>query len=124
SLLLGGGGGFLQAWEHLVRRRARLEHARVGGHGEEVLREPVVDLPRHPRPLLRHRASELRRADGTPDADEENAVREDAQEVARRDRAVREERRDDIVQRREEKERRRERDPPAEIAAAVAEPQA
>ena len=123
-LLLRGGGSLLQARKDLVLGRARLEHAGVGGHGEEVLRQPVVDLSRHARPLLRHRATELRRADRTPDADEENTVREDPKEVAGRDRAVREERRDDIVQRREEEERRPERDPPVEVAAAVSEPQA
>ena len=83
-----------------------------------------MDLPSHPGAFLRDGAAELRRADRAPDADEEDAVREDPKEVAGRDRAVREERRDDIVQRREKEERRPERDPPVEIAAAVAEPQA
>ena len=53
--------------------------------GEQVLREPVVDLARDARPLLGDRAPELGEADRAPDADEQHAVREQAQEVALRD---------------------------------------
>ena len=56
---------------------------------EEVLREPVVDLARDARALLRDGAAELGAADRAPDADEQHAVREQAQEVALRDVAAR-----------------------------------
>ena len=58
--------------------------------GEEVLREAVVDLARHARSLLRDRAPELGEADRAPDADEQHAVGEQAEEVALGDVVARE----------------------------------
>src|ERR671922_2147465 len=60
-LLLRRGGRLPEPGNDLLRRRAVLEHARVRRDGEEVLREPVVDLARDARPLLADRATELRR---------------------------------------------------------------
>ena len=53
--------------------------------GEEVLREPVVDLARETRALVGNGATELGGLDRAPDADAEDAVAEHAQEVAGRD---------------------------------------
>ena len=93
---------------------------------EEVLGEPVVDLARDARPLVGDGAPELGGADRAPDADEQDAVREQAQEVALRDVVAREQRREDVVQLREERERRGEREPAVEVLAVlpVAEPEA
>ena len=87
---------------------------------EQVLREAVVDLPCHACALLGDGPPELGVADRPPDADEQHRVREEAQEVARRDVAVGDERREDVVQVSEERERRAEGEPAVEIVPARA----
>ena len=49
---------------------------------EEVLRQAVVDLARDARPLLGHRTAELGVTDRPPDTEEQDAVREQPEEVA------------------------------------------
>src|SRR5919198_737530 len=123
-LLLGGLRGLLQLRQRRFRRGAVLEHARVRRDREQVLREPVVDLARHSGALLGDGAAEFGEADRAPDADEEDAVRQQPQEVALRDVAVRKQRREDVVQLREERKRCAEAEPAVEVVAAVAEAQA
>jgi hypothetical protein len=48
-----------------------------------------MDLARDARPLLRHGAPELGKANCPPDPDEQHGIGEQAQEVARRDKAAR-----------------------------------
>src|SRR5919201_4713160 len=84
-LLLSRGRGLLQLGERLCGIGAALEHRRVRGHGEEVLRQAVVDLPRDAGALLRDGAAELGETDRAPDADQQHRVRQQPQEVARRD---------------------------------------
>ena len=100
-------------------RRPASSIARVRRDGEEVLREPVVDLARDARPLLRDRAPELGVADRPPDADEQDPVGEQPQEVALRDEVARERRREDVVQLGEERQRRAEREPAVEVVAVA-----
>ena len=88
---------------------------------EQVLRQAVVDLARDARALLGDRAAELGEADRPPDAHEQDAVREHAQEVALRDVAAREQRREDVVELCEEREGRAEAEPAVEVVAARAE---
>jgi hypothetical protein len=94
----------------------------VRGDGEEVLGEAVVDLAGDARALLRDRASELREANGAPDAHEQDAEAQDAKEVPLRDGSAVDERREDVVQRCEEHQRRAEREPAIEVVAVIAEP--
>ena len=56
----------LQLRDRLLLRCAVLEHRRVRRDGEEVLREPVVDLARDAGALFRDRAPELREANRAP----------------------------------------------------------
>ncbi len=105
----------------LLDRCARLEHRRVRRDGEEILRETVVDLARHACALLGDGAAELGEADRAPRADEDQRVREHAQEVALRDVGAREQRLEDEVQRREEHQREAEREPAREVVVALAE---
>src|SRR5437016_578168 len=84
-LLLRAGRGLLELRGHLIDCRAAFEPACVRRDREEVLREPVVDLPRDPGTLLGDGAAELRGADRAPDADEQHAVGEHADEVALRE---------------------------------------
>ena len=67
-----------------------MQHRRVRRHGEEVLRETVVDFARDTGTFVRDCTAELREADRAPDADEQERVREHPQEVGARDRALRE----------------------------------
>ena len=60
------------------------------GEREQVLREAVVDVASDPRALVGHGTPELRLADRPPDPDEQHAVREQAQDVAGKDVAARE----------------------------------
>ena len=92
---------------------------------EEVLRETVVDVPRDARPLVRDGAPELCVADRSPDADDEDPVRENVEEVALEQEVARQDRGEDEVQVREDRERRREAHPAVEVAsmAAIAEPE-
>ena len=89
-LLLRCGRRLLQPGQRLRRVGAALEHARVRRDREQVLREAVVDLARDARALLGDGAAELGEADRPPDADEQDAVGEQAQEVALGDVAARE----------------------------------
>src|SRR5262245_26108605 len=125
-LLLRGRGGLLQLGERPLRVGTALEHRRVRRHGEEVLREPVVDLARDAGALLRHGAAELRVADRAPHAHEQHRVGEQAQEVALRDVAARELRREDVVELGEQRQRRAQAEPAVEVVAAgpEAEPEA
>ena len=88
---------------------------------EQVLREPVVDLACDPRTFLGDGPPELREPDRAPHADEQDAVRQQAQEVALRDVAAREHGREDVVQLREERQRRGQTDPAVEVVPAGAE---
>ena len=94
----------LEIRDRLLARRAfgRLEHRRVRCDCEEVLRQPVVDLPRNTRALLRDCAPELRMADCPPGADHQHAVGDHAQEVPLRHVVAAEQRREQVVQRREQ----------------------
>ena len=58
-LLLRRGGRLLELRQRPLGVGAVLEHARVGRDGEQVLREPVVDLARDACALLGDRAAEL-----------------------------------------------------------------
>ena len=82
---------------------------------EKILREPVVDLARDARSFLGYRTTELGAADRAPDADEQHAVREQAQVVALRHVTGVHERREHEVQRREQHQRRAEREPVVEV---------
>ena len=64
-----------------------------------------MDLARDAGPLLGDRAAELGEADRAPDADEQDGVREQPQEVALRDVVAARAGREDVVQLREERER-------------------
>src|SRR5439155_8700299 len=101
-LLLRRCGRILELRQDCRERAAALEPARVRRDGTQVLREPVVDLARDPGALLGDRAAELGEADRAPDADQQHAVREQAEEVALRDVARGKERREDVVELREE----------------------
>src|SRR4029450_7671500 len=79
-LLLRERCGVLEPADGPVRRRAALEHRRMGRDREQVLGEAVVDLARDPGPLLGHCATELREADRPPNAGEEQAGRGEAEE--------------------------------------------
>ena len=89
---MGRSGRLLQLGQRRLWIGAALEHRRVRRDGEEVLRQPVVDLARDPRPLLRDGAAELGKANCPPDADEQDRVGEETQVVAGRDEAIRDER--------------------------------
>ena len=78
-------------------------------------------ISRATRALLGDGAAELGEADRPPDAHEQDAVGEQAQEVALRDVAAREQRREDVVELREEREGRAEAEPAVEVVAARAE---
>src|SRR5205807_2866860 len=86
-LLLCRSGRLLQLRNDLLDRGSVLQPARVRRDGEEVLREPVVDLPRHACALVGDGPAELRRANGAPHADEQDRVAEHAAEVATRETA-------------------------------------
>ena len=90
-------------------------------HGEEVLREAVVNLARDARAFLGDGAPELSRADRAPDADEQHAVGQQPQEVALRDEGRPGKRREDEVDRREEHQRQTERQPAVQVLVARAE---
>ena len=85
-----------------------------------------MDLPRHAGALLGDRAPELGEADRAPDADEQQAVREQAEEVALGDEVAREAGREDVVELGEQRQRGAEREPAVEILASrpVADPEA
>ena len=117
-------GGVLDLRGEVGCGSALLEHRRVRRKGEQVLREPVVDLARESRTFIRHGTAELRRLDRTPHADAEHAVAEDTQEVAGRNLHVPQQRREHEMQRREQHQRRAEREPAVEVVEAIAEPQA
>ncbi len=106
-----------------VERRAGLEHADLRREREQILREPVVDLARNPRPLLGDGSPELGAADRTPDADEQDDEREDAQKVALEDVVTRSSGREDVVQIGEDDQRESKREPAVEIAPVAAIPQ-
>ena len=120
------GGRLLEARQHLLELGAAGEQARLRRDREQVLREPVVDLARDARALLGDGTPELGRPDRAPDADEQDRVGEQPQEVALRDVVARERRREDRVELGEEPDRRAEREPAVEILAvgAVAKPEA
>jgi hypothetical protein len=118
-LLLRQCGGDLQLWEHLRRRSSRLEHAHVRRDGEQVLGETVVDLPGDPRALVGDGPAELGLGDGTPNTDEERAVRDEPQEVTLQDLVARDQRLEDEVQVGEERERGREAQPAVEVPAVA-----
>ena len=119
-LLLRRDGRALEPGEHFLERRVRLEHAHLGRDREQVLGEPVVDLARDARSLVRDRAAELRLADRPPDADDEDPVREDAQEVALEDEVARHDGRQDEVQIGEDGEGGSEAHPAVEVASVAA----
>jgi len=121
-LLLRCGRSLLQASDGLRGGTVGLEHARVRRDGEEILREAVMDLARDAGAFLGDRASELREANRAPDADEQDAEGEDAEEVPLRDGPAVDEGREDQVQRREEHQGRAEREPAIEVVAVIAEP--
>ena len=85
-----------------------------------------MDLAGDACALLRDRAAELGRPDRPPDADEQDPVGEEPQEVALRDVVARERRREDGVELGEEPDRRAEGEPAVEIleVGPVAEPEA
>jgi hypothetical protein len=90
--------------------------------GEEILREPVMDLAGHACTLLGDGTAELGEADRAPGADEDQRVREHAEEVALRDVRAREQRLEDQVERREEHQREAEREPAREVVLSLSEP--
>ena len=102
------------------------QQARLRRHGEQVLREAVVDLARDPCALLRDHAPDLGRADRAPDADEQDRVGEEPQEVALRHVLARERRREHRLELGEQPDRRAEGEPAVEVLAvrAVAEAEA
>src|SRR5579872_4615575 len=112
----------LQPRRDLLERCARFEHRRVRRHGEQVLRETVVDLPRDARALFRDSAAKLCEADRAPRADEDERVREHPQEVALGHRRTGEERLEDEVERGEEHQREAEREPAREVVLTCSEP--
>jgi hypothetical protein len=114
----------LEPWCDLLHRRPRLEQAGVRRDGEEVLRETVVDLTRHARPLLGDGAAELGGADRAPGADEDDAVREHAEEVTLRDIVAGEHGLEDEVQGGEEHQGEAEREPAGEVLAVAEEARA
>ena len=79
-----------------------------------------MDLARDPRALLGDRAPELGEADRAPHADEEEAVGEQAEEVALRDEVARELGLEHVVQLGEERQGRAEREPAVEVLAVAA----
>jgi hypothetical protein len=121
-LLLRGRGRFLQLRDRRLERSALLEHRGVRRDGEQVLRQPIVNLPRHARPLLGDRTAEDRKADRAPRTDEQEPVGEQSQEVGARHGTRREDGREDVVQRGEQHQRRPECQPAIEILAAFVEP--
>ena len=123
-LLLREQRGLLQARHRFVDRRAVLEHRRVRRDREEILREAVVDLARDACTLLGDSASELGELDRAPRADEDDDVREHAQEVALRHVRACEQRLEDEVQRGEQHQREAEREPAREVVAAAHEARA
>src|SRR5207244_4042585 len=104
-----------QSRDDLLRDGPLLEKSRLGRDGEEVLRETVMDLARDAGPLLGDCPSELGGSDRPPDADQQDAVGEQPQEVALRDERTREERREDVVQLGKEPKRGGEGEPTVEI---------
>ena len=117
-LLLRGRRRLLQLRQRLVERCARLEHAGVRRDGKEVLREAVVDLARDAGSLLGDGTAELGEADRAPDADEQDAVAEQAEKVALGDEVARDARGEHVVQLGKEGQRRSEREPAVEVLAA------
>ena len=103
--LLGRDRELLDAGDRLVGDLSALEHARVRRECEEVLRETVVDVAGDASAFVGDRAPELGRADRPPDADEQHAEGDHAQEVADGDRGRGGERGEDAVERGEEAER-------------------
>ena len=85
-----------------------------------------MDLARHPRALLRDHAPDLRGPDRAPDADEQDGVGEEPQEVALRYVLARERRREHRLELGEQPDRRAEGEPAVEVLAvrAVAEAEA
>src|SRR5689334_2880171 len=83
-----------------------------------------MDLTRDARPLLGDRAPELGVANRTPDADEQERIGEEAQEVALGDELVRDEWREDVVEVCEQPERGSERQPAVEVVPPRAEAEA
>ena len=73
-----------------------------------------MDVARDPRALVGDRAPELRLADRAPDADEQHAVRDDAEEVALQHEIARHDRREHEVQVGEDGERRGQTHPAVE----------
>ena len=114
-------GRLLQLGERFLLRCALLQHRRMRRDRKEVLRETVVNLPRDPRAFLCDGAPELREADRPPGAREEQAVREQPQRVAARDRPGGEHGREDVVERSEEHERGGECEPAVEVLATFVE---
>ena len=85
-----------------------------------------MDLAGDARPFVGDRTAELRCPDRPPDADEQDPVREEPEEVALRDEIARERWREDGVQLGEEPDRRAEGEPAVEIleVGPVAKPEA
>ena len=85
-----------------------------------------MDLARHSGAFLGNSSTELGAADRTPDTDQENCEREDAQEIALQHVVTRSSGRENVVKVGEDDERQREREPAVEVAtvAAVAQPEA
>ena len=110
-----------QSRQRVLGSGAGLEHRRVRRHGEEVLRQAVVDLACDARSLLGHRAAELRETDRAPRADEDDDVREHAEKVPLRDPVARDQRLEHELERGEEHEREAEGEPAREVVLADAE---
>jgi hypothetical protein len=89
--------------------------------GEEVLREPVVDLARDPRAFFGNCPSELCVADRAPCAGKQESIRKQPQRVAARDGARRQDRREHVMKGREQHQGRAEREPAVEVLAALVE---
>ena len=83
-----------------------------------------MDLARDPRALLGDGPSELGEADRPPHADEQNAIGEQAQEVALGDVAAREQRGEHVVELGEEREGGAEAEPALEIVPTRAKAEA
>ena len=79
-----------------------------------------MDVARDSRTLVGDRASELRLADRAPDAHEQHAVRDDAEEVALQHEVTRHDRREHEVQVGEDGKRRGETHPAVEVAPVAA----
>ena len=91
---------------------------------EQVLRQPVVDLPSDTGPLFCNRSAELGEADGPPHTGEQDTVGKETQEVALRHVLVGDDGREDVVELREERERGSEAEPAVEVLTLTPEAQA